>query len=150
MPKHPLKPLIRKISQAEHSEVLHLVGAFPKAAGFSWPPEKLLQELREAEAWGLTVENQLAGFVAFRENADAFEITVLGTAVGTRRAGVMKTLLMELINAHSHKDWWLEVHEENQAALKLYQSLGFEITGRRSKYYPDGKTALLMTLKKNS
>lgn len=40
----------------------------------------------------------------------------------------------------------LEVRASNEAALRLYSSLGFERVGLRRQYYPDGEDAVLMTL----
>lgn len=41
----------------------------------------------------------------------------------------------------------LEVSAVNRPALALYTRLGYEIVGRRPKYYNDGSDALLMTLR---
>jgi len=38
----------------------------------------------------------------------------------------------------------LEVRTDNAAAVQLYTSLGFEKTGTRKRFYPDGGDALLM------
>ena len=41
----------------------------------------------------------------------------------------------------------LEVREKNEAALSMYRKFGFEVAGRRPKYYKDnGEDAILMTL----
>lgn len=40
----------------------------------------------------------------------------------------------------------LEVRASNEAALRLYDSLGFQRVGLRRRYYADGEDALLMTL----
>ena len=37
------------------------------------------------------------------------------------------------------------MHEDNAAALALYQGMGFAIVGRRPRYYSDGRAAVLMT-----
>jgi [ribosomal protein S18]-alanine N-acetyltransferase len=150
MPKHLKKPQTRKLNPQETELVLDIVSGFPASPGFSWPPDKLKQELKEAQGWGLWQENDFAAFVVFRENLEAYEITLLGTAIQSRGQGLMENLLKTLINASGQKAWWLEVHEENQAALELYKKLGFVQTGKRQRYYSDGKSALLMTLKKNS
>jgi [ribosomal protein S18]-alanine N-acetyltransferase len=44
---------------------------------------------------------------------------------------------------------YLEVRRSNQAAILLYQSFGFEMTGIRPRYYSDNhEDALMMTLRK--
>ncbi len=40
----------------------------------------------------------------------------------------------------------LEVRASNAAALRLYESLGFQRVGLRRRYYADGEDAVLMTL----
>ena len=39
----------------------------------------------------------------------------------------------------------LEVRASNQPAQQLYLKLGYEITGRRRRYYRDGEDGLIMT-----
>jgi ribosomal-protein-alanine N-acetyltransferase len=39
----------------------------------------------------------------------------------------------------------LELAATNAPALALYQGLGFVVVGRRSRYYPDGEDALLLS-----
>lgn len=39
----------------------------------------------------------------------------------------------------------LAVHPDNQIALRLYASLGFEIKSRQENYFGDGEPRLLLT-----
>ena len=42
---------------------------------------------------------------------------------------------------------YLEVREHNRDAQRLYKHFGFEVIGRRKKYYPEtGEDALVMQL----
>jgi len=53
-----------------------------------------------------------------------------------------------MVDAHSQFDEvWLEVHEENRAAIRFYERHGFVKVSRRSNYYPDGKAALNYNLR---
>ncbi|HIC84976.1 MAG TPA: GNAT family N-acetyltransferase, partial [Desulfobacterales bacterium] len=46
------------------------------------------------------------------------------------------------------KEIWLEVRPSNGAAIKLYEKQGFQVKGRRQKYYTDtGEDALVMALR---
>ncbi len=40
----------------------------------------------------------------------------------------------------------LEVRPSNRRAIRLYRHLGYDIVGRRPRYYADGEDALVMTL----
>ena len=51
----------------------------------------------------------------------------LGVVVGERRSGVGRAL-MEAVLAHAPADVSLEVIEQNEPAIRLYESLGFERT----------------------
>ncbi|WP_108652359.1 ribosomal protein S18-alanine N-acetyltransferase [Dongshaea marina] len=56
-----------------------------------------------------------------------------------RRRGLGRQLLEHLIGQLKQKKadlLWLEVRRSNQAALNLYQELGFESQGVRKDYYP--------------
>ncbi len=65
-----------------------------------------------------------------------------------RRQGVSRTLMTFLLNQAREKKAskvLLEVRPSNQAALALYQSLGFEALYRRPRYYDsEGEDALVM------
>lgn len=149
MQKHPKTQPIRRIQDTDYKSVIAIVSEFPVMSGFSWTPQKLEDELSRAQAWGIWEGEELGAFVLFRENLEAHEITVLGTSHRKQRRGLMKKLMLELIDARSHKGWWLEVHEDNQAALSLYKALGFTSDSWRRNYYPDGKAAILMSRKQN-
>jgi ribosomal protein S18 acetylase RimI-like enzyme len=38
---------------------------------------------------------------------------------------------------------WLHVDAENAAAIRLYEANGYRIEGRKEKYYPHGRAALI-------
>jgi ribosomal-protein-alanine N-acetyltransferase len=145
MSKHPAQLLIRKIQATESDQAVALVESFPPSSGFVWDALRLCSELNQAEAYGLWENQQLLALVVFRRLPDAYEISLLGTHPKHRGRGLMRRLLGHII-ALGHEDWWLEVHEQNQAALQLYRALGFQPTGRRSNYYSDGGAAVLMSL----
>ena len=138
------RPLSRKDSPA----VLALVEEIEKAQGlgadFFWPQEELQGELWTAEGWGAFHEDRLLAFFLYRFNPQAFEISVLATGLQDRRQGWMEKLLAKAIDALSQeREIWLEVHENNKAAQKLYEKLGFSRVGERPSYYRDLKKAYL-------
>lgn len=115
-------------------------------AEFFWPEEMLGSELATAEAVGVFEGNELAGFVLYRVNPQAWEISLVASHPRYRRAGYMKALILHLIGAKGQdRELWLEVHEKNVKAQNLYEKLGFVRRGHRPKYYQDGATAYLYT-----
>ena len=81
------------------------------------------------------------------------EVHLLNVAVRPehRRQGLAKRLLSAMLTIGRRggaSTFFLEVRHGNQAAVNLYQSLGFAVSGRRPGYYEDGEDALLMTLER--
>lgn len=74
-------------------------------------------------------------------------ITLLGVDPEFRRQGLGQLLLCFLLRgAYKRGLEWatLEVRASNQAALSLYNRLGFQSVGERRGYYPDGENALIL------
>jgi ribosomal-protein-alanine N-acetyltransferase len=79
-----------------------------------------------------------AGFVVFTQVLDESEILTLGVQPGRRKANIGHRLVRAVIErAHDAgvKSLFLEVREDNHAALHLYGRNGFVIAGRRKGYY---------------
>ncbi len=93
------------------------------------------------------VDGKILGYVGCwltGENIDIMNIVVDETV---RRQGVGRFLLFHLIDfglKHDCLHVSLEVRESNQAAIKLYASLGFEVVRKRVNYYKNGEDALYM------
>ncbi len=80
----------------------------------------------------------LAGYAVAHAAADEGEILNLGVAPAHRRRGVGRQLvraMMEMLAALAVRAVYLEVRESNVAARELYERLGFQERGRRSRYY---------------
>ena len=94
------------------------------------------------------------GFVLARCIADEAEILTITVARRNRKAGVGRLLMdnvLQKLHADRAHSLFLEVDEENQAALRLYKRLRFEEVGRRPAYYqhPDGRRTSALTLKRS-
>ena len=88
----------------------------------------------------------VVGFIIGQLAADEAEILSIGSAPDWQRAGLGKMLVQGLVRAAKRgeaKRLYLEVAEDNAAAIALYRSLGFAETGRRKRYYkrPGGQAA---------
>jgi ribosomal-protein-alanine acetyltransferase len=74
------------------------------------------------------------------------ELHVLRVAVdpALRRSGAGTRLMTALERgAPGAETAWLEVREDNTAAIRLYEATGYTAVGRRPRYYADGCAALL-------
>lgn len=94
-------------------------------------------------------DDTLVGFVSGIQVSN--ELQVENLAVSRTKRGkrigsdLMARLIKEFSSINSDKNsvCLLEVREGSQA-VQFYQGMGFEIVGRRARFYPDGCAALLM------
>jgi ribosomal-protein-alanine N-acetyltransferase len=132
---------LRPGSGGDLGSIAQIQAASPEAA--QWDvPEYLKYDFLVA-----LCDGQLAGFVVSRRVAEG-ESELLNLAVDPafRRRGIARRLIAALTSGYPGT-LWLEVRESNLSARKLYESLGFCESGRRSGYYPDsGEAALVMKL----
>jgi ribosomal-protein-alanine N-acetyltransferase len=84
------------------------------------------------------ITGRLLGYVVTWFVVDEGEIANLAVAEEARRTGVGARLLDHALDVAKERRCavvFLEVRESNAAARALYASRGFEVAGRRSKYY---------------
>jgi len=80
----------------------------------------------------------MAGFVIGQLAADEAEILSIGVAPEWQRRGVARAMMDGLVRAARRaeaKRLFLEVAEDNEAAMALYKALNFAAVGRRKGYY---------------
>lgn len=80
----------------------------------------------------------IIGFIIGQLAADEAEILSIGVAPNWQRAGLATGLLEGLARAARRgaaRRIFLDVAQDNEAALGLYRKLGFEEVGRRKRYY---------------
>ena len=80
----------------------------------------------------------LLGFAIARTIAGEAEIITLGVSSQNRRCGIARALLAALLKhnrTRSCSKVFLEVAEDNKAALTLYLAAGFKPIGKRTGYY---------------
>lgn len=80
----------------------------------------------------------VVGFVIGQLAADEAEILSLGVTPDWQKLGLGRMLVEGLARASRRgeaKRLFLEVADDNAAAIALYRSLGFVETGRRKRYY---------------
>ncbi len=116
-----------------------------------WPPTAFVVELanRNARCWVAALDERVVGSLVLWRVLDEAHIASLATHPDFRRQGIARTLLhtaMQAAFSEGARIYHLEVRVGNLAAQKLYADCGFEIVGRRLRYYKDNnEDALLMT-----
>lgn len=88
---------------------------------------------------------KLLGFLYYWTVMDEYQIMDIGVAKSARQKGIARALLTALLSAAQKNKFWisLEVKAMNKPAIRLYESLGFKLTGFRKEYYDDGEDGLL-------
>jgi [ribosomal protein S18]-alanine N-acetyltransferase len=102
-----------------------------------WSADLIASFLQSPAARGLAYINseQPVAFILWQSAAGEAEITTLATLPSQRRKGIAAKLVKEFIKASGASRFFLEVAENNHAAIALYTQLGFEKTGQRANYY---------------
>jgi ribosomal-protein-alanine N-acetyltransferase len=80
----------------------------------------------------------LAGYAICWTILDQAELGNVAVAQEARRRGVGRTLVhaaLERVRDRGARECFLEVRESNDAAQALYRQCGFEVVGRRRRYY---------------
>ena len=123
----------------------------------AWPPELKVAEESYPEINNLVASEHAPDEILVngslrpaRRQAWQGDIQTLAVAPEHRRTGLGRTLLRGLLaeaSARGVGDVFLEVRADNDAAVALYESEGFEAIDRRVGYYqPDGVDAIVMRL----
>jgi ribosomal-protein-alanine N-acetyltransferase len=126
-------PVIRPGCAGDLSAVAAIQAASPQAA--QWDVNDYVRyDLRVA-----ICEQQIVGFLVSRAAGlpgDDCEWEILNLAVlpAIRRHGVARSLLTSFLRDR-HSPVYLEVRPSNEAAVRLYESLGFKEVKRRPEYY---------------
>jgi len=118
-----------------------------------WPERSLRFEVTDnpaARCWVAELGGRLVGMLVLWMIVDEVHIATIATHPEHRRQGIAKQLFVEALDlayAEGARSVLLEVRAGNQAAREMYRKFGFEIVGRRERYYKDNfEDAILMTL----
>ena len=93
------------------------------------------------------LHNEVIGYVVFYINCGEAHIMNIAVAAEHRRQGVGRTLILfalDIIKTNDADVIFLEVAVNNSAACQLYRQFGFEVFGRRKRYYRNGGDAYVM------
>ena len=128
---------------AEHA--VELAKLHASAFERPWSAGDLEAALALPLAFALKAGSPPAGFILARAVAGEAEILTLAVDPATRRRGLGRALVeasADVALAAGAQTMWLEVAQDNGAALALYAAAGFEEDGRRRGYYPRAEGAV--------
>lgn len=145
---------IKKMTAENIDDVLKIsVEQFGK---HSWAKISFLAELENERkhAFVLMKNNEILGFIIFMltegEAGQEFNITNLAIQQNFKKMGHATALInfvKEFSQQQQIKKIWLEVCESNLPAINLYKKNGFQTDYIRKSYYPNGKSAYIMSFK---
>ncbi|HKJ37187.1 MAG TPA: ribosomal protein S18-alanine N-acetyltransferase [Anaerolineales bacterium] len=118
-----------------------------------WPERSFRFELTDNPAsrcWVYESDGKIVGVIVAWMLVDEAHIATIATHPDHRRQGIAQELLTYTLRYMSKEGAvtsFLEVRENNLAAQEMYRKFGYEVSGRRKRYYKDtNEDAILMTL----
>jgi ribosomal-protein-alanine N-acetyltransferase len=117
-----------------------------------WSYEMVKKELSHDWSTVLLAEldGELLGFAIFWLVVDELHVLNVATAHAHRRKGIAKAVMeaaLDVGSAHRCRIATLEVRRGNQAAIALYNGLGFKPVGMRPAYYSDDREDAILMVK---
>jgi [ribosomal protein S18]-alanine N-acetyltransferase len=93
-------------------------------------------------------KDELVGYLIISRYVDAWHVMNIAVEPEYRRRGIARSLmerLFEVTARDARRGYTLEVRVSNEAAIRLYEELGFKTRGIRRGYYTDNREdALIM------
>ena len=115
----------------------------------AWSPAQFWSELAQEDRAYLVAESSgdIAAYGGVMVRPPTADIQTIAVAPAHRGRGLARALLGRLLSiadAGACTEVLLEVRADNDAAIALYDSEGFEAIARRTSYYGPGQDALIM------
>jgi [ribosomal protein S18]-alanine N-acetyltransferase len=141
---------IRRMAVDDISAVVDLD---QKSFSLPWPERSFRFELTDNPAsrcWVAELDGKVVGMIVIWLIVDEAHVATIATDPEYRRQGIGRRLLAHALRrliTDGARSSFLEVRESNVAAQDMYRKFGYEVTGRRRRYYRDNdEDAILMTL----
>lgn len=141
-----------RIAPLEERHISRVVEIEKASQSCPWSEQSFRNELSQDHGIFIIGElgTELIGFAGEWIMIDEAHIITVAIAETHRRQGYAEKLIKELLLRASSQGATcatLEVRASNQAAIELYEKMGFAATGKRKNYYPDNKEdAVIMWL----
>ena len=128
---------VRPIETRDLQSVMVIQTACPEIA--QWTERDYARVVQgDMSGWVAEEKTEVAGFIVARRVASELEILNFAVRSEWRHRGIGAALLGETVTwgaTFQAEKTFLEVRASNLAALRFYEHNGFEVTGRRSRYY---------------
>ena len=108
----------------------------------SWSQSQFLNSLvAKDDAWVFEEADIILGYLIIKPVLEEGEVLTIGVSKAAQRKGIARQLLEGAVI--SFASLYLEVRVSNNAAIALYEALGFQQISRRKNYYKT-EDALIM------
>ena len=133
-------PKVRTFTSADVDTVTAIFTDIPDG----WSKNALAESLdnESIKSFVLEDENSVVAFASYLVADDAELVFIVPDKTKLRK-GYGKILLQETLNT-LNLPCVLEVRESNTPAIKLYESFGFELLGKRKNFYSNPTEAALI------
>jgi len=113
-----------------------------------WSYESFLNELYSDKStiYVYEFERQVAGYVVLYTLIDEIDIANISVKKEYQGRKIGSNLMEFVLSKHIGYKFYLEVREDNEKAIALYEKFGFKSYSMRKDYYGRGINAILMKL----
>lgn len=139
------------IREAEVRDIDHIVKLDELCFSVPWSRESIAREIIDNHlAFYIVaeIENTVVGYAGLWSIVDEGHITNVAVHPNFRKKGIGEALVKVILDnsiRNGLKSHTLEVRFSNEAAIRLYEKMGFKAAGLRKKYYEDnGEDAIIM------
>ena len=133
------------IENTYHTDIESIAEIHASSFSALWSEDEIAALLSQDQVDSLIVrqpnilkQRKILGFVICRKAADEAEILTIAVQPRQRKKGFGRMLVEALIRKlyrDGIKKLFLEVDDQNDGAVKLYQNIGFTKVGTREQYY---------------
>jgi ribosomal-protein-alanine N-acetyltransferase len=146
--KPTTKPVNIFFRGATNQDINAILAIEIRAFEYPWTRQKLVDSFNnpQIEMQLMLKNEQIIGYLLTLKSADFLDILTLCIDPNFQRQGLGKKLLNVGLEKNTAKSIFLEVRVSNIAAIKFYQTYGFEQIDERKKYYANLEDAKILRL----
>ena len=146
-----------QLAHINHADLKPILAIEQNSFQWPWGRTSFEGELHSHNACNYAVKSagsqtgeQIIAYAFWRQIVDEMHVLKVAVTPARRGQGIASWLLERCFNLsveRGARSAHLEVRPSNNPAVELYQKLGFEVVGRRPKYYSDTKEDALLMMK---
>jgi ribosomal-protein-alanine N-acetyltransferase len=139
-----------RLRRLAYSDLPSVISIERRSFPTPWSLAMFVLELSKPSGICLAVEEdgRLVGYLVCARYHHVWHLMNVAVDPERRRGGIARAMIERLFeDAGPQSRFTLEVRVSNAVAIEMYRGFGFELAGRRKRYYHDnGEDALIMWL----